>query len=61
MFEDLERQLDAFERQEVVEVTVDPRLEHFSLLCDHGATMQQFTPAPSSVHVRRTKETYRFL
>ena len=26
MFEDLERQLDALERQEVVEVTVDPRL-----------------------------------
>ena len=32
MFEDLERQMDALERQEVVEVTVEPRLGAFQLV-----------------------------
>ena len=62
--------MDALERQEVVEVTVEPRLRAFQLgrVIILGQTMWQSTSVsrlcgakPSSFHVWRTKETYRFL
>ena len=50
MLQDLERQMDALERQEVVEVTVEPRLRTFYSLVSFGGSRSL-----------RAQETYRFV
>ena len=65
--QDLERQIDALEREEVVEVTVEPRLRAFQF--GHAvmsgknnvAARIWFQDLWGSFHMWLTQETYRFL